>query len=718
MEDYLKAGDSAAAFGVAKRWYRKVTGRPPPPAREDMEETADTYEQLYSAEPPPGHPIPLPPPPTSPVRDDVPSEAEIISAIARLKTGKAPGASGLRAEDLKRWAEEHKTAASEPLQIVVDIVQTAFSTGHIPQALNVAILVLLKKPCGNEFRGIGLLETVWKLISTIIDRRMKAAVEFDDSVHGFRQKRGTGTAILRNKLRMQAASANHATLKQLYLDMKKAYDTLDRSRTLLILEAYGVGPNTLRIIQTFWERHTVVPRASGYHGRAFKATRGVTQGDILSPMIFNVVVDCIIKAWKQEHPDVATVVDTIFYADDGELASEDPIALQQATDSFTDYCSRVGLKMNAAKTKALVTAPGPLTLGLSSPAYRFRMSGVGMSDRDRRAIRADCTQCGLNFRATSLQRHMETAHQIFAVPRAPMSRRLFEGGTTYTVDVPLRKPPIQTACPVPNCTGHPSRPDDMRTHFMWRHPMDKVVIEAEGPLPQCGKCGKHVSVASLRNHGATQLCKRGQLARTKRETERRVHEAQALSFTIQGEDVERVDQFRHLGRPILANDQDTGAIRYNLSRAQAKWQMLARILTMEGAKPKIMGRFYLAVVQSVLLYGSETWVLTKSNYEILNSFHVAVARKISRTQRRWNPETEDWDLLTPAATALERAGLHPLITYLVKRREYILPYAATIPEFKILQDRNIIRETARKIFWTDDPDLKKLADKISETYED
>ena len=720
IDEFLSAGDIAAAFGVAKRWYRKVTGRPPPPAREDMEETANTYEQLYTATLPPGDPIPLPPETTSPVRDEAPTEEEIIEAIARLKNGKAPGVSGIRAEDLKRWAEEHKVNESPPLRIVVDIVQTAYSTGQIPQALNVAILVLLKKPCGNEYRGIGLLETIWKLISSIMDRRMKEAVEFDDSVHGFRQQRGTGTAILRNKLSMQTAFAKHVTLKQLYLDMKKAYDTLDRSRTLLILEGYGVGPNTLRIIRTFWERHTVIPRASGYHGRAFRATRGVTQGDILSPMIFNVVVDCIIKAWRREHPAVAAVVDTIFYADDGELISEDPVALQAATVSFTDYCNRVGLKMNSAKTKVLITAPGPLNLGLSSPAYRLRMSGVGVTERARRAMRVDCTVCGQEFRATSLQRHMVTAHQVFQVQRPPLSRRLFEGtgtGTCFTIDVPRSNPPTRTMCPVPNCVGHSTRPDDMRTHFMWRHPMDSVVIETEGLLPKCPKCGKQVKQGTLANHGKTQLCQRGQVARAKRETERQIHAAQALSFTIQGEEVERVDQFRHLGRPILANDQDTGAIQYNLKRAQAKWQTLARVLAVEGVKPKVTGMFYKAVVQSVLLYGSETWVLTRANYDILNSFHMAVARKISKSQARWNPETEEWDR-TAAAIALERAGLFPLITYLVKRREYILPYAMTIPDYQNLQERNVIGETARKIFWTDDPDLQKLANKISETNED
>lgn len=234
----------------------------------------------------------------------------------------------------------------------------------------------------------------------------------------------------------------------------------------------------------------VVPKASGYHGRAFRATRGVTQGDILSPMIFNMVVDCIIKAWKREHPAVAAVVDTIFYADDGELFGEDPVALQEATDSFTDYCNQGGLRMNAAKMKALVTAPGPLTLGLSFPAYRFRMSGLGDAEQAWRAILVDCTECGRNLRSTSLQRHMETAHQVFQAPRPPLSRRLFEAGTCYMIDVPRRKPPIRTMCPVPNCNGHTTRLDDMRTHFLWHHPMDSVVIEAEGPQP------KYPSVAS------------------------------------------------------------------------------------------------------------------------------------------------------------------------------------------------------------------------------
>lgn len=122
-------------------------------------------------------------------------------------------------------------------------------------------------------------------------------------------------------------------------------------------------------------------RASGYYGLAFKASRGVTRGDIVSPMLFNIVLDCIIKNWRFYCADTAVAVGAIFYADDSELSSTDPGKLQLAIDQFTDYFKRVGLRMNAVKTKDIIADPGKVQLGLSSsPAYRFRVTGIGISE--------------------------------------------------------------------------------------------------------------------------------------------------------------------------------------------------------------------------------------------------------------------------------------------------------------------------------------------------
>ena len=70
---------------------------------------------------------------------------------------------------------------------------------------------------------------------------------------------------------------------------------MDRSRSLEILEGYGVGPQAWRILRAYWGKSTMVAWAGGYYGTGFKGSRGVTQGDPLSPTIFNLVVDAVVR---------------------------------------------------------------------------------------------------------------------------------------------------------------------------------------------------------------------------------------------------------------------------------------------------------------------------------------------------------------------------------------------------------------------------------------
>ena len=80
----------------------------------------------------------------------------------------------------------------------------------------------------------------------------------------------------------------------IFLDMHKYFDALYRSRCLDILEGYGVVPRAFRILRTYWIRLRMVARAGGYCRAAFTGAQVVTQGDPLSPTIFNVVVDAVV----------------------------------------------------------------------------------------------------------------------------------------------------------------------------------------------------------------------------------------------------------------------------------------------------------------------------------------------------------------------------------------------------------------------------------------
>ena len=78
-------------------------------------------------------------------------------------------------------------------------------------------------------------------MAVILHCRITAGINFHDALHGFWEGRGTGTATLEEKLLQQLAAMTEEVLYVIFLDLTKAYDALDRSRSLEILKGYGVG---------------------------------------------------------------------------------------------------------------------------------------------------------------------------------------------------------------------------------------------------------------------------------------------------------------------------------------------------------------------------------------------------------------------------------------------------------------------------------------------
>ena len=186
----------------------------------------------------------------------------------------------------------------------------------------------------KDYRVIGLVEVMWKAVAAILNRRLIASITFHDFLHGFRAGCGTGTASLEAKLLQQLATLKEEVLYVIFLDLHKEYDALGRSRCLEILECYGVGPRSRRLLQTYWRRLTMVVRAGGYYRTAFQGARGVTQVDPLSPTILNVVGDVVVRHWvtgmvegaeeRGERGQEGRYQASLFYADNGMVALLDP----------------------------------------------------------------------------------------------------------------------------------------------------------------------------------------------------------------------------------------------------------------------------------------------------------------------------------------------------------------------------------------------------------
>jgi DNA replication initiation complex subunit (GINS family) len=307
IEKKLEERDVIGAFEILRNWYKKFTGKAVKPATVDIEETRKVYEKLFTADELLDElPFKMEYEGDA-VEDGIPEEDEIKKALFRMRSRKAPGLTRISVDHMKMWynlafpQNSDVPPDEESLarwKTIVEIVQKCMK-GEIPEAFTFGVLVIIPKDDKGGVRGIGLLESIHKLVSQIINMRLGETIQFCEEVHGFRKKRGCYTAIGEAKIRMQMAACSAKTTYQIYLDLRKAYDSIDRKRVLRILKEYGVGPNILRYIRIIWERQVFVLRQSGFYSDPLDVDRGCTQGDTDSPIIFNIIIDAVLRRWKK-----------------------------------------------------------------------------------------------------------------------------------------------------------------------------------------------------------------------------------------------------------------------------------------------------------------------------------------------------------------------------------------------------------------------------------
>ena len=160
----------------------------------------------------------------------------------------------------------------------------------------------------------------------------------------------------------------------------------------------------------------MVAKAGVYYGLASQVFKGVTQGGALSPTIFNVVVDAVVRHWVEVMVEGADNQggsgqegrhqNSLFYADEGMVASSDTSWIQGVFITLVGLFDRVGLNTNIRKTFLLVCHPCQVAGTQSEALYGQRITGVGNSYWERQRVRVQCTYCGEETTLGSLEFHL------------------------------------------------------------------------------------------------------------------------------------------------------------------------------------------------------------------------------------------------------------------------------------------------------------------------
>ena len=167
---------------------------------------------------------------------------------------------GTRAEHVKAWLrgimeeEDPKGQGNEGMganwELFVQLVQAVWTHGIIPRQMLWSIVVLMPKG-GRDYQGIGLLESIWKVLERIMDRRLNT-IELHDCLHGCRAHRGTCTGVIEAKLAQQLSYLKLKPFYRVFLNLKKAFDSMDQERCIEILEGHVAGPRMIWLIWGYW----------------------------------------------------------------------------------------------------------------------------------------------------------------------------------------------------------------------------------------------------------------------------------------------------------------------------------------------------------------------------------------------------------------------------------------------------------------------------------
>ena len=109
----------------------------------------------------------------------------------------------------------------------------------------------------------------------------------------------------------------------------------------------------------------------------------------------------------------------------------------------------------------------------------------------------------------------------------------------------------------------------------------------------------------------SEKCDQGEENRLRRKTLQCCFEAIGLSFQINANTLPPSEALPYLGQTIAYNNRIWEAVYLNLRKAQRRWRMIARVIEREGATVRARGEIYKEVAQLVLLYGRESWVVTR-----------------------------------------------------------------------------------------------------------
>jgi len=223
----------------------------------------------------------------------------------------------------------------------------------------------------TNYRGISLMSIWAKVYNRILLNRIRPVVDqiLRNNQAGFRPGRSSTDQINALRRIIEGANRKDLALVLIFVDFKKAFDSINREMLFAILRFYGIPLQVVEAIKQLYKNSKGVVTVNGKKSEPFNINTGVLQGDVLAPFLFVIVIDYIMNRCTCEfgfefeqrqssrHP--ARKLSDLDYADDIALLEQLISIANEQLSKLSREAAAVGLHINTDKTEFIALNQPP-----------------------------------------------------------------------------------------------------------------------------------------------------------------------------------------------------------------------------------------------------------------------------------------------------------------------------------------------------------------------
>ena len=178
---------------------------------------------------------------------------------------------------------------------------------------------------------------------------------------GFRVGRSTTEQIFKLRVPCEKYQKHRRDIYHIFVDFKKAFDRVWHAALWATMSRYNITADIIRVVQSLYEKATSAVLINGTLGDWFSTTIGVRQGCILSPTLFNILLEEIMTDTLEKHHGTVSIggrtITNLRFADDIDGLAGDEEELEALAECMDTASRKYGMEINADKTKVMTSNP-------------------------------------------------------------------------------------------------------------------------------------------------------------------------------------------------------------------------------------------------------------------------------------------------------------------------------------------------------------------------